>query len=78
MRQPKWVLKCRECDWIPAGDIPMGLVKAHVDIEHEGREVALDLVAKCPFCDEIMDIFSQHGKKIEYRHCGRQFRVVTR
>jgi len=54
-------LICRTCRWRPAVNLPMGLIAAHFETEHNTDEVNLELVVLCPRCDQPMTHEHSHG-----------------
>lgn len=61
----------------------MGVVKAHMETEHNTDDVQLDMAALCPKCDLVMEPFSIQDagpgqKRITYRHCNWQYGVVSK
>jgi hypothetical protein len=58
-------LTCRTCDWRPGIDLPMGLVAAHFETEHDTDDIQLELVVLCAKCDRSMAYErSQSGRDI--------------
>lgn len=56
-------LICRTCRWRPATDLPMGLLAAHFETEHDTSKVNLELVVLCLRCDKPMAFLRSEGRK---------------
>lgn len=67
-------LACPECKHIFSMKITMGVVAAHMEVEHNITEVKLDLVVLCLRCDGIMPLErTEHTKSGPKHHhyCDR-------
>lgn len=48
-------LWCRECKWLPPGDLQMALVEAHYGMEHpDAEKITLDMLPVC-VCGKPME-----------------------
>ena len=68
------VLACRTCGWRPAEDLPVGMIQAHMQTEHDTDEVVLDLLVICPRCDKAMT-FSHSERRKDIFACDPCHRI---
>jgi len=70
-------LSCPKCGWIPGDDVTMGVVRAHMESEHQDPEVTLELVVVCPVCDTIAPLTRDDGRRTihDCPTCKRTYRI---
>lgn len=73
-------LACPNCKQIFPGSITLGVVAAHMEVEHNETEVKLDMVVLCPRCHGIMPLERTEHTRSGLRHhhyCGKCKRSKT-
>lgn len=73
-------LACRFCGWRPIAEKTIGLVAAHIETEHPGEELELDMVVICPSCDNVCPLTMDDGKRFihDCPSCKRTYRIPHR
>lgn len=54
-------LACKHCGHLFPGDVTMGVVAAHFEIEHDDGEIELELSVLCPRCQSAMALERKEG-----------------